>query len=94
MRTVDEFQKAVADRGLSRFILRDCSMCGYPLGYVFHADGRLGFDSGCDCVTYGPVVRDREWDELADHYNRQSNAEYIATMDEFFGFEPSNDGSK
>lgn len=93
MKSPDDFARAVSERQLSRFNLRDCSMCGYPVGYVFGA-GRIAIDTGCDCVTYGPVITETEWESLADHYNRQKNPEYIAQMDAYFGFLSEGDRSE
>lgn len=86
-RTPDEFERAVAKLGLLRFNIHDCSICGYPCGFVFN-HGRIGYDSGCDCGSYDPGIRVREWQDLADHYNRQTNEQYITEMDNFFGFAP------
>jgi len=87
VRSADEFQRAAAERGLGGFHVRDCSICGYPIAYLFHGD-QVALDTGCDCVSYGPVIRDSSWSAIADHYNLQTNAEYVAKIDAFFGFAP------
>jgi hypothetical protein len=36
--------------GTSKIHTRKCSMCNYPLGYIFK-DGALVYDAGCDCTS-------------------------------------------
>lgn len=62
-------------------------MCDYPLKYIFSLDKeQVSFDAGCDCVTYSNI-QPRSWGDLAEHYNMQTSEEYIAEMDEFWGFQ-------
>lgn len=84
-RSPDEFQAAATERKLGGLHLRDCSLCGYPIAYYFGAEG-VSLDTGCDCVSYGPVIRPSSWQAVADHYNAQTNAGYLAKLDEHFGF--------
>ena len=88
MRSAQEFEQAVGDRKLGGLHLRDCSLCGYPIAYYFGSEG-VSLDTGCDCVNYGPVIRPSSWQAVADHYNAQKNAEYIAKLDSWFGFSDS-----
>ena len=56
------------------FPVRDCSICGYMLGYVvMNRDfSNLGFDTGCDCVTYSNINQS-SWEEMERFYNSQSD---------------------
>lgn len=85
-RTVDEFQRAARERGITEWP-RDpdgCSGCGYPVGYRFDR-GEVYFDVGCRC-THGPKWEPRSWQDVADHYNMQGHPDWIARMDAFWGF--------
>lgn len=42
---------------------RECSMCGYMMGWLCKGP-QLYFDSGCNCVTYGPNIQPRDWEAL------------------------------
>ena len=84
MRSELEFQKIVTERDLKVWQIHDCSMCRYPCGFIFE-DGDVGYDSGCDC-TGGSPIQYREWSDVADHYNRQSNPDVTKNMDDFWGF--------
>ena len=84
-RSPEEFQKQAAEKGLTKWAIHDCSLCGYPCGYIFH-DGQVSYDSGCYCVTYYPNIQPRTWDSVVEIYEMQDNPETIKQMDEFWGF--------
>lgn len=94
MRTAEDFARAVEERRIDWWPLRGCSICGYMCGYRFLPDG-IWYDAGCYC-TGGGGGRDATFEDLAYHYNRQSSAAYIATMDEFWGWAagPTTDGGQ
>lgn len=55
------------------FPVRDCSICGYMMGYEvldIHFN-HVGFNTGCDCVTYKNITQS-SWDEMEKFYNTQS----------------------
>lgn len=86
-KTPEEFIQAAIDRNLTQWPIHNCSMCGYPCSYVMPANNRskVFYDSGCDCVTY-TNVQPRSWQDIADHYNSQTNPVFIAEMNLFWGF--------
>lgn len=86
MKTEEDFKKAVEERNITEWRIHNCSLCGYPCGYVFN-EGRVGYDSGCDC-TGGSHLSSRSYWDVAHFYNTQTNPEYIAKMDEFW-FSPT-----
>lgn len=100
-RTVDDFQQAATELGITRWNIHDCSICGYKCGYVIGRDRNVFYDSGCNCVTYGPALRLSSWDDLAAHYNGNAGREdaevhaakypgfvnVILKMNDFWGFE-------
>lgn len=83
MRTPEEFEQAVKERKITEWKLRECSFCRYPLNYVFLPDG-VYLDRGCDCTGQTPNLVRRTWKSLAEHYNIQTDADYIAEMDTFW----------
>lgn len=68
--TAAEVEAVVREHKLYKYVIRACSMCSYPLGYVFQGS-QVGFDAGCDCTTYSAVYSS-SYQELADHFNRQT----------------------
>jgi hypothetical protein len=86
MRQASEFQTQVVNRGLTRWEIYQCSICGAMCGYVFAAS-RVYYDSSCDCVPGGSMPQPRTWQEVADFYNSRRDPEGIARMDAFWGFD-------
>lgn len=73
--TVDMVRDAARLRNFRPWRLRDCSICHAPLWYVFTEDGRhVGYDGGCDCVSYHSPPQNREWRDLSDEFNIQDEA--------------------
>ena len=60
----DTLKKRAAGRG--KVVLRNCSMCGYPCGYLWASSGQLLYDSGCDCTTTPYVTGQRDDSDLID----------------------------
>ena len=86
MKTIEQFKNAAIEKKIIKWNIHDCSMCGYDCGYVFAPDyEHVGYDSGCDCVSY-KNINPSSWEDIRDHYNNQTNLEYIKTMNEFWGF--------
>jgi len=70
IKTAEELKQQAQKISLHCWIIRSCSMCDYPLGYYFENNYEdVVFDSGCDCVNYGPHIEKRSWEELAENYN-------------------------
>lgn len=82
MKTADDFKQAVEDRGITKWPVHDCSICGYPCGYIFQ-EGLVGYDSGCDCVNYTNIQL-RSYEDVAEFYNRQTHPDYVAIMNKFW----------
>lgn len=93
--TPEEFQKRAEEKGLTKWRVHDCLLCGYPCGFLFGKSAyrdpldplEVAYDSGCDCVSYGPSIRLCKWDSVAKFFNAQENPETIKKMKEFWGFE-------
>lgn len=70
--------------------VHNCSLCGYPCGYIINVEPREGegevfYDSGCDCTCGGPNYRPSSFENMYDHYKLQINQEYIASIEKLFG---------
>jgi len=81
---LEEMKKWMVNSG-KNIILHNCSFCKYPCGYLM-INGKLHYDSGCDCVFNPPEPRDdsnllkcikpnRKWAEkiVADFFVPASN---------------------
>jgi hypothetical protein len=86
MRSPIEFEKQAIDKGITKWLIHDCSMCGYPCGYYFEQNGEVYYDNGCDC-TRRYVYRKVSWEDVANHYNIQDHPDCIKRYDNFWGFE-------
>lgn len=86
MKTAEDFKGQAEKHGIERWDLRDCSICHYPLAYIF-MNSDVFFDSGCYCTGSVPNLHRRAWQDIADHYNMQTSETYIKTMDDFWKFE-------
>ena len=80
-----DFKNAAKKLNLSKWPVHDCSICGYSCGYVFDGNN-VGYDSGCDCVTW-ENIRPSSWADVADFYNMQHSPKIIEAMNRFWGFE-------
>lgn len=83
MRDVEEFKTAAREKDITKWVVNDCSICGYQCAYLIRGD-EVYYDAGCGCVYYPPHLR--SWQDIADSYNMQKSPEYIKEMDEFWGF--------
>lgn len=92
MRQPEEFKQAATEKNIQKWVIHHCSMCSYPCGYIFRGD-QVFYDSGCDCVTYGPALRPADYKDVAEQYNNshkwwteKNNAEELKKLEEFWGF--------
>lgn len=83
-RTIQEFQRQAELKQIKFWPIHKCSICGYQCGFIFQAEG-VYYDNGCTCIYYPPSQR--EWADVAEHYNLQTDPRGIAEMDHFWGFE-------
>lgn len=74
---------------VSKWFIHKCSMCGYQCGYIFFEDGRVVYDSGCNCFHLPYTLNISSWEDVASTYNRVTDPEEIAKMNKYWGF---NDG--
>lgn len=88
-KTGDEFKAQAQRYRILEWRMHECSICGYPCGFVFQGDV-VKYDSGCNCVSAGLNLQPRAWEAVADHYNLQTNPEYIAEMNTFWHFDGSS----
>lgn len=87
VRTANEFKQAAIAKNIQSWPIRDCSLCGYMLKYIFSDDKeQVAFDTGCDCTSYPNVYHFSSYEDVAQHYNCQTSKEYIKEMDDFWGF--------
>ena len=68
MFTAEQVKEAVTNNNIKIVTIRQCTLCCYPLAYMFHND-TVYFDSGCDCVSYYSPPKERSWGELARYLN-------------------------
>lgn len=70
IRPTEDFVRAAAENGITKWTINTCSFCGYPCGFVIQ-DEAVFYDSGCYCSSGGPSpLRLVAWAEVAEHYNR------------------------
>lgn len=87
-KNIADFKQAVVTHDIHGWHIRDCSMCGCPLCYLFR-DGGVFFDAGCDC-TGRSSIEPRSWRDIADLYNNNLAREpFIAKANGVFRFETS-----
>lgn len=84
MKTIEDFERQIKAKNITHWPIHNCGFCGYRCGYVFEGS-RVGYDSGCDCVTYSSIT-ERSLDDVVSHYNLQTSEEVIKKMNEFWGF--------
>ena len=60
-----------------RLIIRECSICGYSLGYFFSGDS-LYFDSGCYCIHQMVPPRRLQKEDL--QYTFEKNPTWIPVL--------------
>ncbi len=82
-----DFQNAAKIKRINSWHIRDCSMCKYPIKYLFaHDYEKVWIDTGCYC-TRTQTIRGSSWASIAENYNMQENEQYINELNEFWGFD-------
>ena len=71
--TIKQIKDAITAHNLWRWTFHHCSMCGYPVSYLFNEGPDPVFDGGCDCVRYPSPGRLATWNEVEDLFNRQTS---------------------
>lgn len=88
-RRANDFRSMAEAKGITRWIVHQCSLCDYACAFVFsQAPGmpEVYYDSGCDCVVDYLPLQLRSWQDVAEHYNGQTDPRVIMEMDLFWGF--------
>ncbi len=70
--TAQDMQKAIADHGVTRWKLRECSICDAPLYYLFSPDGAVAYNSSCWCSRVYSPPEPRSYDDVARTLNIQT----------------------
>lgn len=96
IKTIEELKAQAAKIGLGFYPVHNCSMCGYPCGYIIEGD-RVAYDSGCDCTSYSNV-QPRDWQDLARTYNMNQpennpkiSQEFLEKLNLIWQFEQRNE---
>jgi hypothetical protein len=91
LRKPEEFHKQAKKLNIKEWRIHNCSICGYPCGYIIKGDD-VYYDSGCDCTgCHG--FRVSSWEEIAKFYNRNQpennpkiKKDWLKEIDKFWGF--------
>lgn len=98
MKTAEDFNKAAAERNITRWNIHNCAICGTPIGFNIWGN-YVEFDNDCDCTAgFG---RPTDWQEIADTYNLNAGAanvqermaqypdfkKFVETTNTFWGFD-------
>lgn len=74
--SMDTLRYEVHTRHIERYALRTCSICHAALHSVFDYRGlvvaNVFYDSSCDCTSHHEPLRESNWGELLESFNRQS----------------------
>lgn len=79
-------EKQVISRGITEWNMHDCSLCGYPCGYLFQVIDnkvKVSYDRGCyccKCPSYSTTMKD-----VIRHLEMQTNLNVINEYKAFWG---------
>lgn len=90
-KTATDFARAAAEHGITWWPIRTCSICNVPVGFVIE-HGHVAWRSACGCSSFGGWSP-RTWDDIADHYNRQTAPEVVAGYATFWRFDTAQEGT-
>lgn len=80
-----DFKQQSIEHNITRWNINDCSFCDYSCGFVIKGNN-VFYDNGCNC-TYTPnKLRKSSFEDIARHYNMQSNEKVISEYNEFWNF--------
>ena len=87
MKTSDDFRNQAIKYNITKWTIRNCSICNFPIGYYFfrYPEYEVVFDGGCGCTSLSNL-RPATWQDVADYYNKQTNLEYIKELNLFWKF--------
>lgn len=86
MRTPEEFKKQAELKGITYWPSHDCSICGESVGTEIE-NGEASYRSACRCA-WSPN-HSQGWEHVAEKYNTQTHPDVIREMDDFWGFNVS-----
>lgn len=84
-KTEQDFINKIISKKITRWDIHNCSICGYTCGYIFE-NSKVYYDNGCFCISC-QNIREASFSEILNHYNQQTNQQYINEMNKFWGFE-------
>lgn len=87
--TAEEVRQAVLNSGVSSIMIRECSICRSPIGFVING-GKLYRDSDCDCTWGRSFPTICSWSDLAyginiqtaDEAKRETAAKFFIDIDQ------------
>lgn len=79
MITLEQLKQAIKLYGITKFHLRNCSICESPLSYLINNDV-VYYDSSCGCTTYPQNLHESSLHDLLEVFNKQSNPEIRKKM--------------
>lgn len=83
-RKASEFIKSWNLHQQKNWRVHACSLCHYRCSFILSSKPQ--YDSGCYCII--GFIRDATWDEIAKHYNIQTEESVIKQYDDFWKFKP------
>ena len=83
--SADTVRQTVRDYGIQWWNLRECSLCGSSIGYMFAPEASaVAFNSNCDCTRYHSAPEERDFENVAHQFNMQTTPGVAQQMwDEF-----------
>lgn len=66
--TTQEQIAALRKQGNGRILIRECTMCGYELAYIWRGE-ELFYDTGCPCTGMRGGLEPRQIKDLEDFLN-------------------------
>ena len=86
--TAKEVMQAATSANLTWVPVRECSICQTSIGYEIH-DREVFWNGTCDCSSaFGPEAR--QWQDIADLINMQSQEKHKIALAEKFGLKPDD----
>jgi len=86
MITGTQVKDAMEAANVNFVVVRECSICNAPIGYERKGEN-LFFDGNCGCSSFRNPTQSRNYEDVADLINRQSNSEYKTKLANKFGLQ-------